>query len=139
MVSLVPQKVPQKVPQGLSVRGCLLVFSHVKKPGFSRILDSHEHTRTPYLYLGVKGSQVQILSARLKCEKAVHRTAFSHFPVLFEVAPASRWAHGARRDPTHAISARACNANASVRRARGSCRSTAIRSLMRAMRCFIVL
>jgi hypothetical protein len=64
MVSLVPQKVPQKVPQGLSVRGCLLVFSHVKKPGFSRILDSHEHTRTPYLYLGVKGSQVQILSAR---------------------------------------------------------------------------
>ena len=42
---------------------------HVRSPTYGKRsdlqkLDTHEHRRTPCLYLGVKWSQVQILSAR---------------------------------------------------------------------------
>ena len=57
-------------PDSGSVRGCTPMY--VKRSDLQK-LDTHEHRRTPCLNLGVKWSQVQILSARplkwpLSCE-----------------------------------------------------------------------
>ena len=59
-LGLVPQKVPQEYP----VRSCTRVFVIVQTVDFPGILDTYGHPRTPFSNLGVKGSQVQILSAR---------------------------------------------------------------------------
>ncbi len=60
--------VPLRVPQLAETRADLSTFAEVLKLVDLQIPVSGEHPRIPFGYLGVKWSQVQILSARRKSD-----------------------------------------------------------------------